>query len=116
MSGFKSGLVWGAIFGGIAGLMNAPKKGHETREDVKGYIDARTRDVNDVRFKVDNLSNAIQRLIHEGNLALNETSQEIQTSLKRFEEETQPRIKRVKSRISQLTEDIEKEEANFQSK
>lgn len=109
MAGFKSGLFWGAVFGGLAGLMNAPKSGRETREDLKNFIDNTTDDVNDVRYKVDNLRVAVQRLSQEGLGSVQQATEEIQTSLKHFEEETTPRIKRIQDKAETLTRNIEEQ-------
>lgn len=107
MAGFKSGLFWGAVFGGLAGLLNAPQSGKETREDLKQFIETTTDDVNDVRYKVDNLRVAVQRLANEGIESARVASEEIQTSLKHFEEENQPRINRIQSSISQLQTNLD---------
>ena len=99
MSNFKSGLLWGVFFGGIAGLMNAPRSGKETRQQIKAVIDQTTDDVNDVRFKVDNLRVAIQRLQQESLRSSKIISEELQTTLRHFNEETQPRKKYKKFKV-----------------
>lgn len=109
MAGFRSGLFWGALFGGIAGLMNAPQSGRETRQDIKDFIDTTTEDVDDVRYKVDNLRVSLQRLAGEGLDSVKEASQDIQTSLKHFEEENQPRINRIQDRSQQLQTTVEEQ-------
>lgn len=113
MAGFKSGLFWGAVFGGLAGLMNAPKAGKETREDVKNFIDMTTDDVNDVRYKVDNLRVAVQKLTQEGMDSVQTASEGIQTSLKHFEEETTPRMNRIQRRVDQLNKDMDEQSQEF---
>lgn len=107
MSNFKSGLFWGAFFGGFAGLMNAPRSGKETRLILKDKIDQTTEDVNDVRFKVDNLKVAIQRLQHESVRSSKIISEELQTTLQHFNEETQPRLRRVKESAETLVDSLE---------
>lgn len=113
MAGFKSGLFWGAVFGGLAGLMNAPKAGKETREDLKDFVDTTTDDVNDMRYKVDNLRVAVQKLTQEGIASVQTASEDIQTSLKHFEEETTPRVNRIQSRVTQLNETIDEQMESF---
>lgn len=108
MSNFKSGLFWGAVFGGLAGLMNAPRSGKETRHKFKNLIDQTTDDVNDVRFKVDNLKVAIQRLQEESVRSSKIISEELQTTLRHFNEETQPRLRRVQESANTLADHIEK--------
>ncbi|XJS09975.1 YtxH domain-containing protein [Aerococcaceae bacterium WGS1372] len=107
MAGFKNGLFWGAVFGGLAGLMNAPQSGKETRENLKNFIENTTDDVNDVRYKVDNLRMAVQRLSQEGLGSVQQASEEIQTTLKHFEEETKPRMNRIQDRADTLAKNIE---------
>lgn len=107
MSNFKSGLFWGVFFGGLAGLMNAPRSGKETRLKLKNVIDQTTDDVNDVRFKVDNLKVAIQRLQKESVRSSKIISEELQTTLQHFNEETQPRIRRVQESANTLAENLE---------
>lgn len=113
MAGFGSGLFWGAVFGGLAGLMHAPRKGKETREMVKLKIDQTTEDVNDLRYKLDNLSVAVKRLTNEGIDAVNEASQDIQTALRHFDEESSPRIKRVQRHVDVLQEDLNTASESF---
>lgn len=108
MSSFKNGLLWGAFFGGLAGLMNAPRPGKETREMLKDYITQTTDDVNDLRFKVDNLKVAIQRLQQESIKSSKIINEEIQTTLQHFNEETQPRIRRVMDKSDLLVKNLEK--------
>lgn len=113
MSGFRSGLFWGAVFGGIAGLMNAPRSGKETRYEIKEFIDTTTDDINDVRYKVDNLKLAVQRLATEGVGSVKEASQEIETSLRHFQEENQPRVNRVQKRLEALQDNIERQTKKY---
>ncbi|EFR30832.1 YtxH domain-containing protein [Eremococcus coleocola] len=115
MSSFKQGLFWGAIFGGIAGLMNAKQEGHKTRQELAGYINQASQDIDDIRFKFENLNLAIQRLTHEGQKVVEETSQELQTTLKHFQEENQPRLRRVQDKVETLTQNIEEQSQAIQA-
>lgn len=107
MAGFTSGLFWGAVFGGLAGLMRAPRPGYQTRKLLKLRLDQATSDVNDVRYKVDKLGHSIQRLGQEGLSSLKEASDDIQSSLKHFQDEASPRINRIEERGQQLSQNIE---------
>lgn len=106
MKKFSQGLFWGALFGGLAGLLNAPRSGQETRQYLKEYLDQTTADVNDVRYKVDNLSHAIQRLTQEGLGNLKEAQDEIQYAVNQFTRETEPRIQRIQDRVQNLQSEI----------
>ena len=107
MAKFLEGVLWGALFGGIAGLMNAPQKGEYTRAKVKNYLQQATDDVDDVRYKVDNLSHAVSRLKNEGLQSLQEATTDIQESVQKFTQENQPRINRVQEKVSQLESTIQ---------
>lgn len=113
MAGFRSGLLWGALFGGLAGLMNAPRSGKETRENIKTFIDQTTDDVNDVRYKVDNLKVAIERLTNEGIKSATTAVEELQVSAQHFQEEAQPRIRRVQEKAEILQSNIEENVEKF---
>lgn len=107
MANFKSGLLTGAIIGGLYGLLKAPRAGKETRESLKKYLDQTTDDVNDVKFKMDGLTNALKRLSNEGIQSVQEATEEIKISIQHFAEENEPRVRRVNEKITQLTNDIE---------
>lgn len=104
---FGGGILTGLLLGGLAGLMNAPHSGKITRENIKQYIDQTTEDVNDVRYKVDNLSSAIQHLMNEGMDSVNTAKESIEVSLRHFNEENSPRIRRVEEKVEILTDDLE---------
>ncbi|AXY26004.1 hypothetical protein CL176_08325 [Suicoccus acidiformans] len=114
MAQFVKGLFWGAAIGGLIGLLNAPRKGSQTRENFKAFIDQTTDDVNDVRYKVDNLSLAVQKLASEGSQSFKEASDGVRMSLKHFNEEAEPRIRRVKDQTEVLTEHLKEAQASFQ--
>lgn len=115
MAGFGSGLFWGAVFGGIAGLMNAPRKGSQTRQLWATRISQLTDDVNDFRYKVDNLSMAVQRLADEGVSSVNDAIDSVQEAVQHFQEEAGPRIKRVQRRVTELQETIEEQQQLYQT-
>lgn len=106
MKRFRSGIFWGGLIGGIVTLLNAPASGKETRQQLKYFIDNTTEDVNDLRYKVDHLRLAIQKLTHEGIASVQEATEDIQTSITRFQHEAQPRINRVQERVQILQDSI----------
>ena len=103
--GFMTGLVLGVI----GGLMNAKRPGYQTRSLLKEKIDVATEDVHDVRFKVDNLSPAVQHLSNEGSHSLNTATEAIEETIKHFKEETSPRLRRVQDKTDTLQAHIEEE-------
>ncbi|WP_124059407.1 YtxH domain-containing protein [Vaginisenegalia massiliensis] len=106
MSKFGQGLLFGSVIGGIVALLNAPKKGEETRQDLKLYLDQTRTDVDDVRFKVDNLKVAIERLSKEGLPQAQSAVKDLQTAIQHFSEESKPRINRVMNQVETLQTDI----------
>lgn len=116
MAGFKSGLFWGAVFGGIAGLLNAPRKGSKTRRELKIFIDQTKADANDLKFKMDHLKLILQRLQEEGVISVSQLVEDVQTDLRHFKEDNQPRIKRVMNRLEQLQVNLEENVTNISKK
>ena len=107
MKNFGQGLFWGIVLGGLAGLMNAPRPGYETRRGLKEYLTLIEEDANDMRYKVDNVRTSFKRLTQEGANAAKEMSQDLNIAIQRFNDEAQPRIKRIDERVSQLQNTIE---------
>ncbi|MGX7091380.1 YtxH domain-containing protein [Hutsoniella sourekii] len=107
MAGFSSGLFWGAVFGGLAGLLNAPRPGYQTRRELKIYIDQTTEDINDFRYKLDNMTQATSRLIQEGSKSVSTLSRDLDDAVRQFKEETEPHISRIQADINQLQDHIE---------
>lgn len=112
---FCSGLFWGAVFGALAGYMNAPQNGKKTREDIKRIIDTTTEDIDDIRYKYDNLLVALHRLAKEGIEGTKDTIDDLQLSFEHFEEEASPRIKRIQKSVDQLTDSIDEVKSSFES-
>ncbi|EKB54430.1 YtxH domain-containing protein [Facklamia hominis] len=112
-SSFIQGFWTGLGLGVLAGLMNAKRPGHETRQLLRLKIDRTSQDVHDLRFSLDNLSQSIQHLSKEGILSVNEAVEAVSESLKHFQEENQPRLKRVKAQVNQLTDTLQSEKEKF---
>ena len=109
MARFTSGLFWGALFGATISLLNAPQSGKVTRQNIKNFIDQTTADVDDLRYKVDNLRVAVEKLTNEGVESAQVATQEIQQSLKSFQSETAPRVRRIQETIETLQQNIEEQ-------
>lgn len=106
MKNFKSGLFWGIIFGGIAGLMNATQPGEITRYQLKEWGKTVASDVQQLKFKQEHLQTVIQQIKDEAIPQVNELVQEIQVDIKHFMENNQPRIRRTINRVEQLKDSI----------
>lgn len=106
MANFKSGLLIGALIGAGVALLNAPKSGEETRKDLKLYIDQTQNDVTDVRFKLDNLKVAVDRLSKDGIPQAQTAVKDLQSTIQKFTEDTQPRVNRIQNKVTTLQNDI----------
>ncbi|EHR38119.1 YtxH domain-containing protein [Facklamia languida] len=106
---FSQGLITGLALGALAGLMNAKRPGYQTRQLLKEKIDRTTQDVNDVRYKVNNLSQSLQRLSTEGATSIQTAIAAVEDSLDHFKEENSPRLRRINQRIANLQEDLDQE-------
>lgn len=115
MAGFKSGIFWGAVLGGLAGLMNAPRKGEDTRAALVDYLETAKADGQDLKYKADHLNNLIVRLQDQGLTAVQDLSKELQTDLRHFMENNQPRLDRIQRRLDLLMTHIEEAKDQLQS-
>lgn len=106
---FSQGLITGLALGALAGLMNAKRPGYQTRQLLKEKNDRTTQDVNDVRYKVNNLSQSLQRLSTEGAISIQTAIAAVEDSLDHFKEENSPRLRRINQRITNLQEDLDQE-------
>ena len=106
---FSQGLITGLALGALAGLMNAKRPGYQTRQLLKEKIDRTTQDVNDVRYKVNNLSQSLHRLSTEGAISIQTAIAAVEDSLDHFKEENSPRLRRINQRIANLQEDLDQE-------
>lgn len=113
MKTFKSGLFWGVVIGGAIGLLKAPRKGSETRQLVKEYIEQTQADVTDLKFKVDHLNTVVGQVSNEGVKSTQALVQELQTDLKHFMESNQPRINRIQRRLETLQTHLQENLTNL---
>ena len=113
--GFKRGLFWGGLFGAAAGLLFAPQAGYKTRDEITNFLDQTAHDVNDVRYKLNNLNVAVHKLTTEGLASLKTAGDEIQQSLRQFSEESVPRLRRIEGSVNQLTQNIENQVASIKA-
>lgn len=110
---FKSGLFWGVVLGGAIGLLNAPRKGSETRAQLKEYVEQTKADATDLKFKVDHLNTVVDQVKNEGVQSTQDLVSELQGDFKRFMENNQPRINRIQRRIETLKQNLEENMNNL---
>ncbi|MBR7928139.1 YtxH domain-containing protein [Aerococcaceae bacterium zg-ZUI334] len=107
MSGFKSGLFWGAVFGGVAGLMHAPQKGSQTRKELSEFVAQVKEDATDLKFKSDHLQVLTNRIVNIEMKQTLEIVDEVSRQAKQFLESNQPRINRIQKKLARLQENLE---------
>lgn len=118
MKSFLKGLFFGMVVGGITGLLKAPQKGsqtrqqimtyvHETNQEIKDYIDQTNHDVEDIRLKVENLSQSLQGLSNQGLASIREAQQGIAKSLQRFSADNEDKLQQVQAGVNKLQKDLE---------
>lgn len=115
MRSFMEGIVFGAVVGGLLGLLNTPRSGKENREKAKAYLEDNTLAVEDLNESVQGLRKAIQSLTNEGLASVTTVSEEVTKSIESFTQQAQPRINRINDKLAVLTEDMEKVAASFET-
>ena len=113
--GLKSGMLFGAIVGGVYGLIKTPRKGTENREAVKNYLDDTTVLVQDVTDKVKDLKGAISQLTNEGKSLATEFTKDMNETVQEFSNEAEPRIRRIQEQANKLNEDVQEVSEQFSS-
>ena len=100
--GFGKGFLIGAIATGAYFLLNTPQDGKTTRQQLKNYGHKVIGNVTQVYNDANDLTHSFQELTEVGLPLLTKTIKEITTSLKHFEEETRPRVRRTQEKLEQL--------------
>lgn len=107
------GILLGLLAGGIYTLLNAPRSGRETRARLEEYLQkqkdnfqsyAEEQKINFIDFqaKKDHLTQSIDRLNREGMKALKGNLESINNRVEGFEAEIQPRINRIKAKLTDI--------------
>ena len=113
--GLASGLVVGAIAGGVYGLLKTPRTGEQNREAMKSYIDDTTVLVQDVTEKVKDLKGASSELTNEGKNMATDFAKDMNETAQEFSYEVEPRMRRIQQQADKLTSDIQGMSENLSS-
>lgn len=103
---FLKGLLFGSLAGGIGGLLTAPKKGSETREQIITFLDETTEATTELTQSVERFRTAAL----ETQKTIEETIPTVKISLKKdieaFKFQAAPRLTRITDQTKQLQEHI----------
>lgn len=115
MNKFTQGLLFGAFVGGLLGLLNTPHSGKENIRRMKEYVDDNTTATGDLSVSLQGLQRSLSSLSEEGMAVVDTATKDLTASIEEFTQKNKPRIKRVSDRVSQLTEDLQKEKEKYES-
>lgn len=110
--GLASGLVFGAIAGGVYGLLKTPRTGEENRESMKNYLDDTTVLVQDVTDRVKDLKGAISELTNEGKNLATDFAKDMNETVQEFSYEVEPRMRRIQEQANKLNSDVQEMKEN----
>lgn len=114
MNRFVQGLLFGTFVGGLIGLLNTPHSGKENIRRVKAYVDDNTAATEELTVSVQGLQHSLSSLSQEGMGAVDTATKDLTASIEEFTQKNKPRIKRISDRLSQLTEDLQKEKEKYE--
>lgn len=113
--GLASGLVFGAVAGGVYGLLKTPRTGEENREAMKSYLDDTTVLVQDVTDRVKDLKGAISELTNEGKTLATDFAKDMNETVQEFSYEVEPRMRRIQDQANKLNSDVQEMTENMKS-
>ncbi|MFD0896147.1 YtxH domain-containing protein [Loigolactobacillus binensis] len=106
MKHFSSGLLLGAVAGGLYALFTAKRSGRETQAQIKHYIDGVTEGALAVNDSITKLRQAATVLAKEGSGNATATVQELQQLFTDFNFQTAAPLKRAKDASEKLQHDL----------
>ena len=114
MSKFTRGFLFGAVTAAAWTLLNVSQSGKETRRQLKNYVQGLRQDTQHVVEEGRSLQAAVQQLTSVGLPLVQQTIKEVTTTLRHFQEENQPRIRRTQEKVTQLTQDLQETKDKFE--
>ena len=114
MSRFTRGFLVGAVTAATWTLLNVRQNGSETRRQLKAYLQGVQQDTQEVIEEGLSLQAAVQQLTEVGLPLVQQTVKEVTTTLRHFQEENQPRIRRTQEKVAQLTQDLQETQEKFE--
>ncbi|MGX7108149.1 YtxH domain-containing protein [Facklamia miroungae] len=107
MKNFPQGFITGLALGVLAGLMNARQSGEKTRYQLKQAYNDLQVDLDQMDQDYERFNNSIKTLNYESKQTIKFLSHLITQTKNKFEDETQPRMRRIKGNLNQLNKDLE---------
>ncbi len=113
--GFFSGAFWGVIIGAIGGLLLAPKKGEETRKELKEKIDVINEKVSETIKTVDTNTKELQNNIKNTGIDLaKKAAVKIEEVSKIVNDQVKPKLDlSSSSKMASTSIDIEQKKKRF---
>lgn len=106
LKNFLKGLAVGSVIGGTLGLLFAPRSGKETRKKITDEVDDSTRLVNELQEGVENFNRSLENLKQTASETLPAFQKEMEQTLRRFQFQTEPRLKEIKNSIDTLNQHL----------
>lgn len=102
MSKFFKGFLCGSTIASLATLLLVKASGKENRQKITNYFQHMTHNATQLHSAVQTLNHLKENVTSQAVPQLRQTVKDVQTTIRHFNEENQPRIKRIQRHIQTL--------------
>ncbi|GAF39623.1 hypothetical protein FC83_GL000789 [Agrilactobacillus composti DSM 18527 = JCM 14202] len=106
MAKFATGLLLGALAGGLYGLLTTKKTGTQHIEAVTNYVDDVTAATQDFQTSLTHFKNSVNHFNDTVQTTGVTVAEGLKDTLDTFQFETQPRIDQLNDTVTELTESL----------
>ncbi|MBF0780861.1 MULTISPECIES: YtxH domain-containing protein [unclassified Granulicatella] len=106
MSKFFKGFLFGGSITSIVTLLLVKSSGKENRQKVSHYLQNIQQNATQLNMALSTLNQAKREITSQVIPQLNQSLKDIQTTLRHFKEDNQPRLKRIQDKVNTLQSHI----------
>jgi gas vesicle protein len=106
MSKFTKGLLFGALAGGIGGLLFAPKSGKATRQQFLDEVEEWTDLKGDFSAKLDRFKESAEILRETADLYVEPFIEGINQDIQNFNFQAEPRMNQIQEQIEKIQSEL----------
>ena len=104
---FLKGLAFGAVAGGAAGFLLAPRSGKATRVKLTKDVEEATEMTVDLNDKLKNFQTSLVHLKTTASELIPEFRQETERSINDFKFQSEPRVEEIQKQVTKIQQSID---------